>query len=146
MTGVWNLPWQRDTWCSGAERGPHKFSLPSSPWAQRKAPGAATGPVCLSARLSKMLGCVRWAAAEGGLTRFCPKGSGQENQVGLGRQPRDGTQVPRCPSAPGAEVCAIEPTLRERMPGGSQWGGPVPHVPSDLRQITFPSEPQLSPP
>ncbi|XP_064128405.1 mevalonate kinase isoform X2 [Loxodonta africana] len=31
VTGVWNLPQKRDTWCSGAERGPQKFLLTSSP-------------------------------------------------------------------------------------------------------------------
>nr|XP_023440406.2 mevalonate kinase isoform X1 [Dasypus novemcinctus]XP_023440407.2 mevalonate kinase isoform X1 [Dasypus novemcinctus] len=77
VTGVWNLPPQRDTWRSGPERGARSFPFTSSPQSGGKAPGAATGPSCLPACVSEVpgrgrrgwgrgAGCARWAVSGAG--------------------------------------------------------------------------------
>lgn len=102
--------------------GPQNFSLASSPWGWGEAPGAATGPSRLSARLSEVLGCVRRAAGEGRpdrARRTAPPPPRQEGQVG----PADSSVIgnPRSARAPGSPEqsrALLSPARREV--GGSR--------------------------
>ena len=158
MTGVWNLPWQHDTWCSGTERGPRSFRSPPAPRTGKRHPGLPPGRhLCLlvchkcwgaggrlpgrgrhdPARRPRGRG-TRWASAHSPITGILTEPRGRAvHRAAAHSKERVATGRPGVlPAARGVRA----------TPGrASFWCRLSPDKLSSLKYTTLPSEPQFSP-